>query len=138
VRFDDIKTKAKTLQNEVSTLYYAARDPRTPWYAKVFVIGIAAYALSPIDLIPDFVPVLGYLDDMLLLPLGIYLALKMLPPEVLSAARAKARRADGETPPHNWRAAAAILALWMGAGALLVYLVLRWVRSQAPDSRLGY
>ncbi len=87
---EELKERAHQLKGETYALYLAARDPRTPWYAKLFVAGIVAYALSPIDLIPDFVPVLGYVDDLILLPLGIALAIKLIPPSVLADSRTRA------------------------------------------------
>src|SRR5918999_619753 len=89
-----LKAIAARLKRELFALHLAARDPRTPWYAKVLVAGVVAYALSPIDLIPDPIPILGYLDDLLLLPLGIYLALKMIPEPVLAECRQKAFMAN--------------------------------------------
>ncbi len=88
---EKLKQRASHLKSEAYALYLAARDPRTPWYAKLLVAGIVAYALSPIDLIPDFVPVLGYLDDLVLIPLGITLAIKMVPDSVLAECRERAR-----------------------------------------------
>jgi uncharacterized membrane protein YkvA (DUF1232 family) len=87
----NLKQRARILKAETFALYLAARHPHTPWYAKLFVAAIVAYAFSPIDLIPDFVPVLGYLDDLVLLPLGIALAIKMIPASVLCECRAKAQ-----------------------------------------------
>jgi len=81
------------LLREVRVLYYVARDPRTPWYAKALAGAVVAYALSPIDLIPDFIPVLGYLDDAVLVPLGIWLAFRLVPAEVLAEARTRAAAA---------------------------------------------
>lgn len=83
---------AKRLKHETYALYLAGRDPRTPWYAKLLALAIAAYAASPIDLIPDFIPVLGYLDDLLLVPTGIWLVLRLIPAEVMAEAR---RRTQG-------------------------------------------
>ena len=83
---------ARRLKGETLALYLAARDRRTPWYARLLVAGIVAYALSPIDLIPDFIPVLGYLDDVLLIPLGIAIALRLIPAEVMAEARERACR----------------------------------------------
>ena len=107
------KTRAKQLKVETYTLYLAYRDPRVPWYAKVFTACVVAYAFSPIDLIPDFVPVLGYLDDLILVPLGIALALKMIPPAVLVECRHKANVALKSDRPKNWVAGAVIVALWI-------------------------
>ena len=87
----ELKQRARQLQSETFALYLAARDPRTPWYAKLLVAGIIAYAFSPIDLIPDFVPILGYLDDLILIPLGIALAIRMVPHAVLAECRARAQ-----------------------------------------------
>ncbi len=89
---DKLKSRARALKTETFAIYLAARDPRTPWYAKAIAIGTVAYAVSPIDLIPDFVPVLGYLDDLLIVPAGIMLALKLIPPSVMEEAREKARQ----------------------------------------------
>ena len=117
---DKIKSRVTELKSDIVALYLAARDPRTPWYAKAFVVGVVAYALSPIDLIPDPIPILGYLDDLILLPLGIYIAIKLIPPEVLAACRAKASTMRA-TLPRNWRAAAVIILLWIVALALALY-----------------
>ncbi len=88
-----LRQKARALTRECHALYFAARDPRTPWYVKAFAAGIAAYALSPIDLIPDFIPVLGILDDLVLLPLAIFLVLKLIPAEVMAESRVRAAEA---------------------------------------------
>ncbi len=82
-----LKEKVRSLKAEIYCLYFAARHPRTPWYAKILVSFVAAYALSPIDLIPDFVPVLGYLDDLVLIPLGIVLTIRLIPPQVLEVCK---------------------------------------------------
>jgi uncharacterized membrane protein YkvA (DUF1232 family) len=87
---EKIKSKAKQLRREVVALWFAARDPLTPWYAKVIALLVTAYALSPIDLIPDFIPLLGYLDDLVLIPAGIALSIKLIPPEVMQSCREKA------------------------------------------------
>jgi uncharacterized membrane protein YkvA (DUF1232 family) len=84
------KARVAALRNESYALYLASRDPRTPWYAKLLVAGVVAYAVSPIDLIPDFIPVLGQLDDMILLPIGIALAIRLVPSAVLEEKRAQA------------------------------------------------
>ena len=103
----------------------AARDPRTPWYAKAFALLIAAYALSPIDLIPDFIPVLGYLDEVVLLPLAILLAVRLVPAEVMAEHRAAALAAQRE--PVSRAGGALVVALWLlAAGALLWWL---WPRA---------
>ncbi len=96
--FQQLKQQARVLKNELRALYLAYQDPRVPWYAKLAVACIVAYALSPIDLIPDPIPVLGYLDDLILVPLGIQLALRMIPPEVMAECRMQAQTnaADGK------------------------------------------
>src|SRR3954452_20245450 len=91
-----IKDWARAIRRDVHALWLAARDPRTPWYAKAFALAIAAYALSPIDLIPDFIPVIGYLDEMILLPLAIMLATRLVPPDLMAEHRAAATRAQGK------------------------------------------
>jgi uncharacterized membrane protein YkvA (DUF1232 family) len=105
---------AVRLKRELFALHLAAGDPRTPWYAKAFVACVVAYALSPIDLIPDPIPILGYLDDLLLLPLALYLALKMIPAPVMAECRLKAA-ATNTKPPKSYVAAAAIVLLWSAA-----------------------
>src|SRR6187431_573811 len=90
-----LKDRAESIRRDIHALYLAARDPRTPWYAKALAVCVAGYALSPIDLIPDFIPVLGYLDDVVIVPLGILLVVKLIPPEVLADSRAAAARAAG-------------------------------------------
>jgi len=109
---------ARHLKAETLALYLAARDPRTPWYTRLVVAGIVAYALSPIDLIPDFVPVLGLLDEIVLLPLGIALALRMIPAEVMADARGRAQAALAGETPRSRAAAVVVIAIWFGAIAL--------------------
>ncbi|WP_370288276.1 YkvA family protein [Siccirubricoccus soli] len=100
-------------------LWLAARDPRTPWYAKAVALAIAAYALSPIDLIPDVIPVLGYLDEVILLPLAILLAIRLVPREVMAEHRATA--AGAADRPTSRAGAAFILALWLAMAAALLW-----------------
>ncbi len=108
---------AGALKRETLVLYYAARDPRTPWHAKLLAGMVVAYALSPIDLIPDVIPVLGYLDDVILIPIGIALALKLVPAPVLAEARIRAAQALDR--PRSIAAAVVIVAIWIAAAALL-------------------
>lgn len=110
---------ALQLKRETLVLFYASRDPRTPWYAKLLAAAVVAYALSPIDLIPDFIPVLGYLDDVILVPIGIAVTLKLVPAAVLADARIRAAQAVER--PKNFAAAAVIVAIWIALTALLVY-----------------
>jgi len=118
-----LKQWAKRLKREAHALYLAARDPRVPWYAKALALGIAAYAFSPIDLIPDFIPVFGLLDDLVLLPLAIALAVKLIPAEVLEEHRATAARAEGRPVSRN--AAIAIVCLWLASAVGAGWLVHR-------------
>jgi len=90
--FKELKARARALKTETYAIYLAARDARTPWYAKAIALGTVAYAISPIDLIPDFIPVIGYLDDLIIVPAGIALAVRLIPAEVMSEARETARR----------------------------------------------
>jgi len=118
------KRRARDLKREVRALYLACRDPRVPWYAKALAAGVVAYALSPIDLIPDFIPVLGYLDELVLLPLGVMAVRAMIPGEVLAECRERAARLEGE--PRNWTAAAVIVAVWLCLAAAGAY----WLASR--------
>ena len=110
--------RARQLKAETWALALAVRDPRTPWYAKLLVAGIVAYACSPIDLIPDFIPVLGYLDDLILLPLGITWALRLIPPAVLVECRVRAQENVLAGKPVSWVAGAVIVVLWLGVAVL--------------------
>jgi uncharacterized membrane protein YkvA (DUF1232 family) len=107
---------ARDILRDVHAVWLAARDPRTPWYAKWLAIAVAAYAFSPIDLIPDFIPVLGYLDDLLLVPLGVWLAVRLIPKDVLAEHRAAAALASAQ--PKARTAAVVIVSIWI-AGTLL-------------------
>jgi uncharacterized membrane protein YkvA (DUF1232 family) len=125
---DTWKQRVRQLKTETYALYLAYRDPRVPWYARLLVAVVVGYAFSPLDLIPDFVPVLGYLDDLILVPLGIWLALKLIPAEVMAEARERARQVMAEGKPVNRAAAVVIVGLWLLLAALSVFWVLRWVR----------
>lgn len=113
IRLAAWKQWARRLKLEIYALYLAYRDPRTPWYARLFAACVVAYAFSPIDLIPDPIPILGYLDDLILVPLGIALALKMIPPPVMAECREKAQAALNQGQPTNWIAAGVIVAIWL-------------------------
>ncbi len=113
------RARVETLKREVVAIALAARDPRTPWAARLLVLAIVAYAVSPIDLIPDFIPVLGLLDDLLLLPAALYLAVRMIPADAMTAAR---ERADSQRLAPSRAAAAVIAVLWLAiAGAAIRY-----------------
>ena len=122
-----LKQRARTIKRDTYVVYLACRDPRTPWYAKVFAGAIVAYALSPIDLIPDFIPVLGYVDDLILIPLGIAVAVRMIPKDVLADCRVRAQTAY--QGPANRRAAAVIITIWVIAASLLIASLGRGVGS---------
>jgi uncharacterized membrane protein YkvA (DUF1232 family) len=125
--FDRIRIWARTLKRDAYAIYLAARNPDTPWYVKVLAAVVAAYAFSPIDLIPDFIPVLGYLDDLILVPLGIWLVVSLIPEQAMAGYRAKA--SEIMQCPHDGKIAAiAIIAIWVLGAALLCWWFLRWVR----------
>ncbi len=105
-----LKSWARTIKRDVVALYSAIRDPRAPWFAKALGVLVVGYALSPIDLIPDFIPILGYLDDVILVPLGILIVVRMMPPEVMAEHRARAASLEGR--PVSRVAGAVIVAIW--------------------------
>jgi uncharacterized membrane protein YkvA (DUF1232 family) len=108
---------------DVFALYLAARDPRVPWYAKAMAAAIAAYAFSPIDLIPDFIPVLGYLDDLLILPLAIALTVRLIPAALMDEFRDTAKRRLEANPPASIAMAAVIVCLWAAVAAVIVLAI---------------
>jgi len=116
---------AKTVRRDAVALWIAARDPRTPWHAKAVAVAVAAYALSPIDLIPDFIPVLGYLDDLLIVPLGIWLAIRLIPRELMAEFRAEAARRMER--PRSVAGAVGVVVIWVAAAVLLLFLF--WPRA---------
>jgi uncharacterized membrane protein YkvA (DUF1232 family) len=121
--FAKLRDWARRIKRDVQALWLAARDPRTPWYAKAAAASVAAYALSPIDLIPDFIPVLGYLDDVIIVPLGILLTIKLVPETLMTEFRKEALRLEGW--PKSYAAAAAIIFVWLAAFAPVVWWVWR-------------
>ena len=125
---ENFKNSLRALKSELAALYLAYRDPRTPWYARVAAILVIGYALSPIDLIPDFIPVLGYLDDLIILPLGIFIAIKLIPAEILVSAREKAAYSDQALPIRNVWGILIIVSLWLVGLGLVGWLIwrLRW------------
>ncbi|NNU83648.1 DUF1232 domain-containing protein [Geobacillus sp. BMUD] len=120
------KQWAKTLKRDIFVLYSAVRDRRVSIWLRLFMLAVVAYAFSPIDLIPDFVPVLGYIDDLLLLPLGIYLALKWLPKDIVAEHRARAEELAKHGKPTNWAAGALILFLYVLLGVWLLRWLISW------------
>jgi uncharacterized membrane protein YkvA (DUF1232 family) len=119
------RRRALELRRDVMALYLACRDPRVPWHAKAFAAVLVAYALSPIDLIPDFIPVLGYLDELVLLPIGVLLAVKMIPAEILAEHRERARLAVQR--PTSRVGAAIIVTVWLVAATIAAILTVRWL-----------
>jgi uncharacterized membrane protein YkvA (DUF1232 family) len=120
---ENLKRKARELKREIGALFLAMRHPRTPWYAKLLLLAIVAYALSPIDLIPDFVPVIGLLDDLILLPLAIALVLKMIPEAVIAECRARAVTDETDRSRVGRFGAIGVALLWL---ALLILAAI-WV-----------
>ena len=117
-----LKVWARALKRDIAAIARAAHDPRLPWPVKLAAFAVAAYALSPVDLIPDFIPVLGYLDDLLIVPLGIWFILRLIPPEILAEHRAAATTAG--RPARSWTGAAVIVTLWVAAAVWAAHLLL--------------
>ena len=124
-----LKQRARNLQRDTMAIWFAAKDRRTPWYARGMAILVTAYALSPIDLVPDFIPVLGYLDDLVLIPAGIALTLKLIPAEVMVDARIKAEASLAK--PVTWWMTLLIVLAWIAFGALIIWLVLPLFKNQS-------
>ena len=121
---ETLKRKAEGLRADIFALHLAVRRPDVPWYAKAVAVAVVAYALSPIDLIPDFIPVFGYLDDLVLLPLGIALAARFVPRNVLEECRAQARRRIAEKGPKNWTAATIVVLIWLAVLGAIAWRIL--------------
>jgi uncharacterized membrane protein YkvA (DUF1232 family) len=115
--------RVRALRREALALWYAARDPRTPWYAKAIALVVVGYAFSPLDLIPDFVPVLGPLDDLLIVAGGVYVLLRIIPDEVLAEARERAHEAEGE--PRNWFVAVLVVVAYVLLALVALWLLTR-------------
>lgn len=121
--FEKFRAFARNIRVETYALYLAARDSRTPLFAKIITMGIVAYAFSPIDLIPDFIPVLGYLDDLVLIPLGLMLAIKLIPAPVLVECRIKAKNVAQNGKPVSRTAGIVVVVIWL----FLALLSIAWV-----------
>ena len=121
------RAKTHDLKREVFALYLACRDPRVPWYAKALAAGVVAYAFSPIDLIPDFIPVVGYLDELVLVPLGVLAVRAMIPAAVLAECRERAETALERGRPVSVLGAAVVVVIWLVLAALGVLLARRWL-----------
>ena len=115
-----INQPLEQIKVELFALYYAYKDPRVSIYARLFAACVVGYAFSPIDLIPDPIPILGYLDDLIIIPVGVWLALKMIPAEVMVEARKKARDRLEEDKPVNWVAGAVVLLIWLGFAVIFI------------------
>jgi uncharacterized membrane protein YkvA (DUF1232 family) len=118
---------ARRIKQNLFVLYLSYKDARVPWYAKLFAVCVVAYAFSPIDLIPDFIPVLGYLDDIIIVPLGVKLALAMIPESVLADCREKAAQLRQGGKPVNWITGALFICVWLALAAWIGILVYRWL-----------
>ena len=121
------KRRAKQLKIEIYAIYLAYKDPRVPWYARIFAACVVGYAFSPIDLIPDPIPILGYLDDLILIPLGVLLALKMIPKEVMTECRERSQEIMRQGKPINRIAAIVIIAIWILFAAIAVGFILNYL-----------
>ena len=126
-RLETWKRRARLFKVEVYALYLACRDPRVPWYAKAFTACVVGYAFSPIDLIPDFIPIFGYLDDLVLVPLGVIVARRMIPTDILAECRERAQVVIERGAPVSRTAAGAIIAIWLLAVVATAFLVIRLV-----------
>ncbi|MES2460135.1 MAG: YkvA family protein [Armatimonadota bacterium] len=131
--FDSWKQQVRHLKREAYALYLACKDPRVPWYARVLTACVVGYAFSPIDLIPDFIPILGYLDDLILIPLGIAAVLRMIPPVVMEECRGRAEEMITAGKPVSRVAGAVIILIWLVSAVLLSSYLLR----RYEDGRLG-
>lgn len=120
-----LQQRIEVLKSETFAIYLAYKHPRVPWYAKVLIAFVVAHTFSPIDLIPDFIPILGYLDDLVITPLGIMLALKMIPPEVMVECRAEARERLDKIAPNKASAAAVIIGIWLLVALLFILVFIR-------------
>jgi uncharacterized membrane protein YkvA (DUF1232 family) len=123
--FSRLREWARLVKRDVVALYLAAGDPRVPWHAKALAACVAGYALSPIDLIPDFIPVLGYLDDLLIVPLGIWLVVRLIPPKIMAEHRVTAAAATGK--PKSAAGAVVIIAIWLALTALACWYAYRFL-----------
>ena len=129
MRVETWKSQVRQLKAETNVLYLAYKDPRVSWYAKLFAICVVGYAFSLIDLILDYIPILGYLDDLILVPLGIILARKLIPQSVLTECREKAQMTMSENRPTNQVVSSIIIAIWIFLAALAVYFPVRTIQT---------
>jgi uncharacterized membrane protein YkvA (DUF1232 family) len=127
--FARLRSKSKQLRTEAYALYLAYRDPRVSWFAKLVSLLVVSYAFSPIDLIPDFIPVLGYLDDLIVIPIGVALAIRLIPPDVMVEARSKAAEAANNKGPSSRFIAFLIIAFWLICAWLGIRLIAHRIES---------
>lgn len=120
-----LRRRAEALEGETYALYLAYRHPGVPWYAKTWAAVVVAYAFSPIDLVPDFIPVLGYLDDLLLIPLGVGLALRMIPQPVMAECRLKAQQHLSQPRPKRWQGFVIVGLMWLSALIAAAWVAVR-------------
>jgi len=120
---DKLKEFAKRLKRELKVIYLAYRRPEVPWYARRAAVVVVGYALSPIDLIPDFIPVLGYLDDLILIPMGIALVIRLIPQNILNECRVHADEVFRDSKPKNWIAGALIILIWVAVAGYVLYRI---------------
>ncbi|MFC1996935.1 YkvA family protein [Chloroflexota bacterium] len=124
------KQRVQQLKSETYTIYLASKDPRVPWYAKALIIFVVAHPFSPIDLIPDFIPVIGYLDDLIIAPLGIAIAIKLIPEDVLVECREQAQMVISQEQPSNWSTAAVIVTIWLLLALFSIAIIIRVVGNE--------
>lgn len=121
---EKVKAWGKKLKQQIFILYFAYKDKRVSWYVKLFAACVVAYAFSPIDLIPDFIPILGFIDDVIILPLGIYFALKMIPEDIKADCEVKANELIQKGKPKNWIAGSLIILIW---SAITLWVILKFL-----------
>ncbi|MBU3183087.1 DUF1232 domain-containing protein [Clostridium psychrophilum] len=121
---NDFKIKVKNLKKEIGALSLACKRRDVPWYAKLVVVLVVGYALSPIDLIPDFIPVLGYLDDLILVPIGVVFAIRLIPKDIMNECREQSEDIFKEGKPRNWVAGGIIIFIWIG---IFTYVITRFL-----------
>ncbi|MDP4144918.1 MAG: YkvA family protein [Bacillota bacterium] len=125
-RLSSLKQKSKKIKKDIGALYFAYKRPDVPLHAKLVLLLVVGYALSPIDLIPDFIPILGYMDDLILLPLGITLAIKLIPSHIMAECRQQSEEYFAKGKPKNWIAGGIIIFIWLLAAAYILMKIFHW------------
>lgn len=126
-KLSKLKEYARKLKQDLFVLFLSYKDSRTPWYAKIVAICVVAYAFSPIDLIPDFIPILGYVDDLIIVPLGIFLALKLIPPFVIEENREKAKQINKNGKPKNWFVGIVFILIWILLAVWIIKILINTI-----------